>query len=71
MNAQSGVCTPAGGLLTGEHPHPHTVPPLCHELGQRRGDHGVVGSGTRLCPPVQGQAPRQIPHSPGGSRWVE
>lgn len=62
MNAQSGVCTPAGGLMTGERPLAHmrtTFPGPRREAGgkERRGrGGGAVGSGAQLCP--WGEGPR-------------
>lgn len=62
MNAQSGVCTPAGGLMTGERPFAHmrtTFPGPRREAGgkERRGPGGgAVGSGAQLCP--WGEGPR-------------
>lgn len=67
VNAQSGVCTPAGGLMTGERPFAHmrtTFPGPRREAGgkERRGPGGgAVGSGAQLCP--WGEGPR------GGGGW--
>lgn len=60
MNAQSGVCTPAGGLVTGE---PPTLSPLCpgNDTGERRGRSAV------------GLAPSGVPGGGGvggGGRWL-
>lgn len=50
MNAQSGVCTPAGGLVTGE--PPHTAPPCAEAVTWEEGAGGPQCSrpGPPLCP---------------------
>lgn len=79
MNAQSGVCTPAGGLMTGEHPSStHTVFSRVHdsemggkerkEPGVRVAPSSVPQRGSLLGGSRGGRATRsRHPHTPTGA----
>lgn len=67
MNAQSGVCTPAGGLMTGEHPsNTHSMFSRVH--GSERGGKERKEPGVRV---LLALAPSSVPPEGsllGGSR---
>lgn len=63
MNAQSGVCTPAGGLVTGERPHA-----LCSPFAQAEGweERRAGNRGAAAVPRVQG---RPLPPGSSLAEW--